>query len=257
MPEGVQSHILASLCLERIPKGSMFLFQGPSGSGKTVMTDNLLAEHLMKDMNAVKLTVTRSLENIRECLMQLGWQGSERLFIIDGYSWLTGGGVSESKYSLSGLSNLSDISIMVSKLLSVVGENSLFIFDHVSTLLSYNDENQVIKLLQMLTARIREAHDWAIIIFESDIHNQSFYNTVRFLMDCVVDFKIEEIEGGLYRSIRIQRARFPYSDSRWHPIEIMSNGKIVIQPSIINLGKDGRTTILGRGAEMSDEKSSR
>jgi len=243
MPEGAQSRILARLSLEQIPKGCMFLFQGPSGSGKTVMTDNLLAEHLVKGLNAVKLTVTRSLENIRESLGQLGWLGSEQLFIIDGYSWLTGEGVSESKYSLSGLSNLSDISIMVSKLLSVVGENSLFIFDHVSTLLSYNEENQVVKLLQTLAARLREAHDWAIIIFESDIHNQSFYNTVRFLMDCVVDFRIEEIEGSLYRSVRIHRARFPYSDTRWHPVEIATNGKIIIQPSIITLDKDRLPTL--------------
>jgi len=246
LPEGALSHILAGLSLEQIPKGCMFLFQGPSGSGKTVMTDNLLAEHLVKGLNAVKLTVTRSLENIRESLRQLGCRGSEQLFIIDGYSWLTGEGVSESKYSLSGLSNLSDISIMVSKLLSVVGENSLFIFDHVSTLLSYNEENQVVKLLQTLAARLREAHDWAFIIFESDIHNQSFYNTVRFLMDCVIDFRIEEIDGSLYRSVRIHRARFPYSDTRWHPMEIMANGKIVIQPAIMTMDKDMFPTLRKR-----------
>lgn len=240
MPE---SRILAELGLEQIPKGCMFLFQGPSGSGKTVMADNLLVEHLTKDLNAVRLSLTRSLENVRESLKQLGWLGSEHLFIIDGYSWLTGEGVSESKYSLSSLSNLSDISILVSKLLSVVGENSLFIFDHASMLLTYNEENQVVKLLQTLAARLREAHDWAIIILESDIHTQSFYNTQRFLMDCVVDFRIEEIEGSLYRSIRIQRARFPYSDTRWHPMEIAANGKIIIQPSIVKLEKDKLYTL--------------
>lgn len=237
MPEGSGSRILAGLSLEKIPKGCMFLFQGPSGSGKTVMTDNLLSEHLTNGLNAVVLTLTRSLENVRENLKQLGWFGSEHLFIIDGYSWLTGEDVSQSRHSLSGLSNLSDISIIVSKLLSVVGEHSLFVFDHASMLLSYNEENQVVKLLQTLAARIREAHDWAIVTLESDIHTQSFYNTQRFLMDCVVDFRIEEIEGSLYRSIRIQRARFPYSDTRWHPMEIAVNGKIIIQPSIVKLDK--------------------
>jgi KaiC/GvpD/RAD55 family RecA-like ATPase len=237
------ANILAKLGLEQFPKGCVFLFQGPSGSGKTVMADNLIAERLVNSVNAVILTLSRSPENVRESLQQLGWPGTGDLFIIDGYSWLTGEGVSEDKYSLSGLSSLSDISIVVSKLFSVVGENSLFIFDHASTLLSYNEENQVVKLIQTLIARLREAHDWAIITFESDIHTQSFYNTIRFLMDCVIDFKIEEIEGSLYRSVRVQKACFQCSDTRWHPMEIAANGKVIIQPSIVTLEGDRLSTL--------------
>ena len=162
----------------RFPNGCVFLFQGPSGSGKTVMADNLLAEQLAKGLNAVILTLSRSPEDVRENLRHLGWVVTQRLLIVDGYSWLTGEDVSKNGYALSNLSNLSDISIMVTKLLSVVGKNSLFVFDHVSTILSYNKEDQVVRLVHAVAARIREAHDWAIIIFESDIHNQSFYNTI-------------------------------------------------------------------------------
>jgi len=65
-------------------------------------------------------------------------------------------------------------------------------------------------------------------------------------MDCVIDFRIEEIDGSLYRSVRIHRARFPCSDTRWHPMEIMANGKIVIQPAIMTMDKDMFPTLRKR-----------
>lgn len=222
---------LYNLGLESSPRGCVFLFQGPSGSGKTILANNILAEHLTSGSNAIMLTLDRSPKRALESLKERGCLDHKGLLIVDGYSWLTGEDVSKDRYALQNLSNMSDISIIVSKLLSVVGENSLFVFDSASTILSYSKENQVVKLIQTLVARLREAHDWAIIILESEIHSQSFYNAIRLLVDCVIDFKIEEIEGTLCRSIRTQRARFPYSDTRWHPVKIMANGKIIIQLS--------------------------
>jgi len=233
--------------LERFPKGCVFLFQGPSGSGKTVMADNLIAEQLANGLNACILTLSRSPENVRESIRQLGFAVNQRLIIVDGYSWLIGENISKDGYALSSLSSLSDISIMITMLMNFIGKNSLFVFDHVSTILSFNEENQVVRLIQTLAARIREAHDWAIFVFESDIHNQSFYNTVRFLVDCVIDFKIEEIGGNLYRAIRVHQARFQHSDTQWHPIEIMENGKLNIQPSIVALSKEIETSDNGIG----------
>jgi len=232
MIEGVKSGILARLGLESLPKGCVFLFQGPSGSGKTILTDSILLEQLNRGLNAVMLTLSRSPADVRESLKELGWFDPQRPIIVDGYSCIAGKDTRSDCYALSNLSNLSDISIIVSKLLSTVGEGSFFVFDHVSTLLIHNEEIQVVRLLQTLVARIREAHDMAIIIFESGIHTQSFYNAVRFFVDCVMDFKIEEVEGVLYRAIRVNRARFPFSDSRWHLIDVVGNGKIAILPSV-------------------------
>lgn len=229
---------LRKLGLERFQKRHVFLFQGPSGSGKTVIADNLIAEQLANGLNAFILTLSRSPENVRESIRHLGSVVNQRLIIVDGYSWLIGDDISKDAYALLNLSNLSDISIMVTKLLNFIGQNSLFVFDHVSTILSYSEENQVVRLVQTLAARIREAHDWAIFIFESNIHNQSFYNTIRFLVDCVIDFKIEDIEGNLYRAIRVQHARFQHSDTQWHPIDITRNGKVNVQPSIVAFGNE-------------------
>jgi len=224
-----RSGILARLGLESLPKGCVFLFQGPSGSGKTILADSILLEQLNGGLNAVVLTLSRSPADVRESLKELGWFDQQRPIIVDGYSCIAGEEAGSNGYGLSNLSNLSDISIMVSKLLSAVGEGSLFVFDHVSTLLIHNEGIQVVKLLKTLFARIREAHDLAIIIFESSIHTQSFYNAVCFFVDCILDFKIEEIDGTLCRAVRINKARFPVLDSQWCPIDVVDNGNI--QPS--------------------------
>lgn len=236
MLEPAWSRILAGLGLDRLPKGCTFLFQGPSGSGKTILADNLIFEHLESGKNAIFLTLSRSPRSVMESISSLGTFNKQRLFEIDGYSWLTGENISNDRYALANLSNLNDLSIMVSKLLSVVGEGSLFVFDHVSTILNYNAEEHVLRLLHTLIARIREAQDWAIVTLESDIHTQSFYNSVRFFIDCVIDFKIEEIEGVIYRSIRVQRANFPIRDTRWHHFEVEPNGRFVLQPTLFSLG---------------------
>jgi len=227
-----RSGILARLGLESLPQGCVFLFQGPSGSGKTILTDSILLERLNGGLNAVVLTLSRSPSDVRESLSELGWFDPQRPIIIDGYSCIAGKDTRSDDYALSNLSNLSDLSIMVSKLISTVGEGILFVFDHVSTLLIHNEEIQVVRLLQALVTRIREARDLAIVIFESGIHTQSFYNAVRFFVDCVIDFKVEEVEGVLCRAVRVNRARFPVLDSRWHPIDVVGNGKIAIQPSV-------------------------
>jgi KaiC/GvpD/RAD55 family RecA-like ATPase len=59
---------------------------------------------------------------------------------------------------------------------------------------------------------------------------------VRFFIDCVIDFKIEEIEGVIQRSIRVQRANFPIRDTRWYNFEVAPNGRFVLQPTLYSLG---------------------
>jgi len=103
------------------------------------------------------LTLSRSPADVRESLKELGWFDPQYPIMVDGYSCLAGEDARWDGYALSNLSDLSDISIMVSKLLGAVGEGSLLVFDHVSTLLIHNEEIKVVRLLRLSPASERLA----------------------------------------------------------------------------------------------------
>ena len=76
-----------------VPLGSNILLMGPPGVGKTVFCENLMREHLKNGGKNLYITLDHPPKDIRKRFEKNNinlTEKKERIFFVDGYSWLTG-----------------------------------------------------------------------------------------------------------------------------------------------------------------------
>ena len=108
------------------------------------------------------------------------------------------------------------------------GENVFFIFDSVSTLLLYKTEKEVERFLGVNMARMKHNNNVGIWVLEFGIHTQGFYNTVRHLVDCIIDMRFEE-DDELHRFVRMHSFKGITHKTRWFIFTINQNSDISIK----------------------------
>ena len=157
----------------------------------------------------------------------------QKLKIIDGYSWMSGGRPKSdgAVLTIEDLGKPSDISVAISSAICQTGEKALFVLDSFSTILNYLNEDFATRLLNTIVARLRENNYWGFIVFEEGIHTEQFYNKVRHIMDCIVEFKTETDEKDgtqpLKRFSRVFCYRFGEHDARWYPLTQRHQGEAI------------------------------
>lgn len=203
------------------------LIIGPPGIGKTLFCETNLVEFLKQGNNALYIALESAPSEIKARLFEHDENLEEKgtLRFVDGYSWLVGG--SSEKYSVTNLSNLSDLSVKMISASNAVNHNLLFLFDSISTLLIYNSENLVERFLGINMARMKHFSNICFWILEEGIHSTRFYNFLRQRSDCVLEMRFEE-KSELTRLIRMHTCKFSEHETKWLPFHI-TNGRFMYQ----------------------------
>src|SRR5208337_3864712 len=107
-----------------LPETCFIVISGNSGSGKSVLLNSLAAEHLGLG-KSIYITTTEYPHKTRENLLRLGVteEGNlrgDRLIFIDAYSAL-GGGLSKEEFSVASHTDLTNLSLNITKCLEVAG----------------------------------------------------------------------------------------------------------------------------------------
>lgn len=211
-----------------IPRGSNILLTGPPGIGKTIFCESLLCECLRNGTNILHILLDYAPKVLRSRIDGQGidlTNGKNRLIFLDGYSWLVGG--SNEKYYVGNLSNLSDLSVKMATASTELGEGFCFIFDSVSTLLVYNSENDVERFLEVNMARMKHINSTGLWIAEQGIHSERFYNTLRHMVDGILEMHFEENKE-LKRFIRMHTLRGLPHSTAWKPFFISKTGIVTV-----------------------------
>lgn len=216
-------NFLGQLLNKDLPEGSCILLVGPPRAGKTIFCESLANNFLRNNMGCLYVAVDRSPANIRAGFERLGtnaqkMESEKRLAFVDGYNWLTG--KSDEMFHIENLANLSEMFIMIERASTYLNGRLLLIFDSVSPLPIHNPEIDVIKFLQLLTARLRNWQGTGIYILQAGVHNEKFLNSLAFLVDGVFEMKMEEERGAIKRYFRIGNLRFMAPRMTWMPFEI-------------------------------------
>lgn len=203
------------------------LLIGPPGIGKTLFCETNLVDCLKYGNNSLYIALESAPSEIKTRLFEhdKNMEEKETLLFIDGYSWLTGG--STEKYSVSNLSNLSDLSVKIISASTAINHNLFFIFDSISTLLIYNSENEVERFLGINMARMKHFNNIGFWILEEGIHSTRFYNVLRQRSDCVLEMRFEE-KSELTRLIRMHTFKTNEHETKWLPFHI-TNGRFMYQ----------------------------
>lgn len=172
------------------------------------------------EIPAVFFVLDRPVQIVMRNIISRNEKARHMLKIIDGYSCLSGGTRSkvDGIFQIENIGNPSDITVTVSSVISQIGERALFILDSFSTILDYINEDLATRVLNSIVARLRENEYWSFIVFENGIHSEQFYNKIRHIMDCIVDFKIEENGTQIKRFFRAFVYRYGKYDTNWHPL---------------------------------------
>jgi len=225
-----QSKILIDLIEVEIPPSNLLLM-GPPGSGKTIFSENMVCEALLSDTKCLYITLDRPPNEVRRSLSALGvdtkeLETAERFVLFDGYTWISGR--STEQYNVNNLTNLSELIFRISDAATVLGEGMVLVMDSVSTLLTYNNEGSILKFLQVIMARVKEWHGVGLHVVEHGVHSEAFYNSLRFMVDGVLEMKMYEIGGELRRFFRVHTFKMGAHNTRWVPFNIGQRREFVL-----------------------------
>ncbi|MEM2873292.1 MAG: ATPase domain-containing protein [Nitrososphaerales archaeon] len=209
--------------LPALAPGTVTAFIGHPCTGKSTLCMEIILEKIDK-IPVVFFVLDRPIHTVKKIILSRNEKAERMLKIIDGYSCLSGGtgAKSDRLFVIDNLSNPSDINVTINSVIAQTGRKALFILDSFSTILNYMNEDLAARLLNSIVARLRENDYWGFIVFEGGIHSEQFYNKIKHIMDCVVEFKVKEDEKDgmqlLTRYFRVFVYRYGEYNVNWHPL---------------------------------------
>ena len=104
----------------------------------------------------------------------------------------------------------------------------LHLDDNTATFLQYNDEKTFVKFWRLgaLPYGIRARECPHFLGFVKGLASDAFYTQFESVCDGVIDLKAQEEGGRIEQYIRIRMLRGKTFDSRWHRIQLSSNGEV-------------------------------
>jgi KaiC/GvpD/RAD55 family RecA-like ATPase len=149
-----------------IPENSTTLVYGPPKTGKSIFCYQFTYPGLLKGDSCLYVTVDHGLKQLQNNMMSFQWLiqnyiQNQTLYIIDGISHLSGANFeSSNNIKLSGVGNPADIMVKVG-----IGTRSVYkksnhfrsVLDSMNTLLEFNPDQMVLRVLIAYLRRINDA----------------------------------------------------------------------------------------------------
>ena len=215
---------LESLLKSKIPVGTNILMMGPPGAGKSTISRGLTSAYMDRGFHCVFVTMNHPPEEIRASCIRTGHAEKKgALTVVDAYSWLWG--ESNEAYRVKNLTNLNDLSIRFFTACDAAQGKIFFVLDSISNFLTYNAENEVIRLLEVYMARAKKNLQTGVFVAEEDIHTGPFYKMLSHMADGVIEVKMKE-GSSLSRNLRITKFRGLAHSTSWHEFTIGEDGAI-------------------------------
>ncbi len=189
-----------------IPPGSNILFIGDTGSGKSTLARQFVTAGMLSGERCMVITLDDDPAMIREILGEMLGKNSliqyeqESMFrMVDCFSWNRGVVKSDEKFAISGMMDLNQLAAIISDAGLELGQTitdksgGRRIIDSVSSLF-INFELVLVQRFLAQLARTASSYGGvsSIFIVEEGSINEREINNVKYLMDVVIELKIQD-----------------------------------------------------------------
>lgn len=230
--DGREAHFCLGCFVSGTVNDGAILLQGPGKAGKTSFCKAFARAALEAERPVVYLPSDQTAGDlrveIRKALAKSYGEApalegeDDHLRILDCYSSLMGV-KPETKYVLTNLANLTDLSITLKAAWEGL-TRSVLVVDDLTSLVQEAGPDVTLKFLRSLIAKIRGGQALGLFSLTTEILEPRFQNALMQMYDGVLEMKIEEGPEGLERFMRIFSLRGQKHSTKWNRFDITDEG---------------------------------
>ncbi len=178
-----------------IPFNNNILFISPATGEREILLNQFVQKGIDNEEICIYITTDKNPDHILKLADKYGLalrKAHDRGYLkfIDCYTWTLGKELNEDTPNtvfVPGPNALNDISISLSKIMENAsffkGKGIRVIFNSISTLLLYNDQDVVFKFLQITGARLKSLNSTTIFAMEEGMHDKKVLSAMDHLTD--------------------------------------------------------------------------
>ena len=185
-----------------IPEKSTTLIYGPPKTGKSIFCNQFTYHGLLNQEPCLYVTTDQSLKQLQTNMMNFQWLimnyiQNQTLYIIDGISQLSGVKLEETNnIKSSSVGNPADMMVKVG-----IGTRSVYkksnhfrsVLDSLNTLVAFNPDQMVLRVLKAYIRRISEAGGTGIIAYTEGTTDPKIEIVLKSLFDNIIMLDGENI----------------------------------------------------------------
>lgn len=192
-----------------IPDNTATLVYGPAKTGKSIFCNQFLYRGLENGEPCLYITTDQDIEKFKSNMAEFNWPVDKyiednSLYIIDTASEILEKETAESEtIVLSHINNPTDIMVKVGSGVHYIYKNNprfRSVLDSATTLLAYNDNMLIVRVLKAYLMRINEAGGTPIIIYTEESADKIVETMLKSMVDNIIrldgkDITVEAMKG--------------------------------------------------------------
>lgn len=202
------------------PESTSVMLNGTPGVGKSIFCQQFMHEGLKNSENCIFVTFDVRPETICNSMARFGWETKNRIIFFDCFSYRIGT-QSSSRYAITGLSDLNQLSMIFEDMMNDVGgEKKRIVVDSLSTLLLYSDPELVLTFLKDFIASATSQKAAILLTIEEGIHDSKTMAILNYMTEGLIDMKFEMDR----RLMRVSKMRGTPVSRAWMEFDITKKG---------------------------------
>ena len=178
-----------------IPENTATLIYGPSKTGKSIFTNQFTYKGLKNDEPCLYITTDNGYKQFKTNMDEFNWPiekylDNNTLYLIDTISDVSEGKPKQSEsFIQSYINNPTDIMVKVGSGVNYIYKNNhrfRFVLDSATTLLAYNENMLIIRVLKAYLMRVNEAGGTPIIAYTEESADSIVETMLKSMVDNII-----------------------------------------------------------------------
>ncbi|MBC7119525.1 MAG: ATPase [Methanobacteriaceae archaeon] len=183
-------------------ENTVTLIYGPPKVGKSIFSYQFAYEGLRNNEPCLYISTDYGLKDMERNIANFGWKlneyiENENFYLIDTISTISGGEVkSKPNYLLASVHNPTDIMVKLGMALRQITSKSprfRSVLDSLTTLMAFNDEVLIVRVLTIYIMRIKESGGTAIVTYTEGSADSKVENMLKAIVDNIIHLDGEKL----------------------------------------------------------------